>query len=213
MAIGNKLRTAAFLVATVLAAPAAAMTTFTFGAGTNTVNTIAMTEDGLTLTTRGFINFDASAFMSSGALGTPQNINNFSGNGWGVNNGGSGGLLGPGDALNLAFTPESVVLLSAVTFELDGAADQFTLYNGQSAVGTFNLPADPAADVHTFTGLDALLGAGAIGDNFTIATTAGGIRLQELTVDRVSAVPLPPAALLMGGVILAFAGGARLRRR
>ncbi len=180
-----------------LAGPAAAVT-FDFGAGSNTENTHALNMGGIDLTVRGFSGFTDATFTSSGNLGTATNINRTA-NGWGVNNGGSG-LIDVGDALNLDFSPTSIVLLSALVFELDGQPDQFTIYNDQTAIGTINLPADPGADTFALTDLGSLLSGSVVGSNFTIATNVGAIRLQSLTV---TPVPLPPAALLL---VAAFLG-------
>ncbi|MEM1046874.1 MAG: hypothetical protein AAGL24_11995 [Pseudomonadota bacterium] len=182
-----------------LAGPAAAVT-FDFGAGSNTENTIALNAGGIDLTVRGFTGFSDPVFTSTGVLGTAANINrNNAGNGWGVNGGGGGGLVGVGDALNLDFSPTSIVLLSALVFELDGEPDQFTIYNDQTAIGSINLPADPGADTFTLTDLGSLLSGSVVGSNFTIATNSGAIRLQSLTV---TPVPLPPAALLLAAAFL-----------
>lgn len=208
---------AAVLFGIGLAAIPAHAIVFTFGAGSNTANTVTLSEGGLDLTVKGFTGFDATAFGASGTLGTAANINrNNAGNGWGVNGGGGGGLIGVGDALNLDFSPNSVVLVSALVFELDGDADQFTLFNGQTAVQAFDLPADPAADTFTLSGLEALLGtANATGDNFTIATNSGAIRLQSLEVNSSSSVAVPlPAPFLMSLAVLAVGFGAvRVKRR
>lgn len=186
-----------------LTGPAAAAT-FGFGAGSNTQNTLALNAGGIDLTVRGFTGFSDPVFTATGVLGTAANINRTA-NGWGVAPGGSG-LIDVGDALNLDFSPTSIVLLSALVFELDGQPDQFTIYTDQTAIGTIDLPADPGADTFTLTDLGSLLSGSVVGSNFTIATNAGAIRLQSLTV---TPVPLPPAALLL---VAAFLGLVAVRK-
>ncbi|MBL4907324.1 MAG: VPLPA-CTERM sorting domain-containing protein [Sneathiella sp.] len=109
------------------------------------------------------------------------------------------------------------VILESVTFGYNGSDDRFAYFFDEGDNGSLDLinsalNANPTNDIYTFLGSllksGDFFGIGALGEN-------DDFKIRSLTVNRVSAVPLPAALPLYGAgiAILGFVGWRRKQKR
>ncbi len=175
----------ALIAAVVLSASAASAATVTYNfqaSGTNGA-TINYSSGGVDMTVTGAVGNVAVTNNGLGVTGNPE-----------------GGRLGLGESLTFDFGTTLVDQISGLIFESGGQTEQFGItIGGVSTVFTL-----PAAAGSSFVNIDftSLIPTGGV-SSFTIfglepdAAGNRGVKVGEITVNALTAIPLPAGGLLL----------------
>lgn len=189
-----------------LTAGSVSAATYVLGSGSDDLRMTTLASDHSPVSVSGYRDY---------AAGTEDVINRH-GTGWGVGRSGPAGIFMAGnEALAFDFSSATKRLISFDLFAKGPEEETLDLYVDGVYRTTVTIPAGSGASSRFSTRFDVESG-GYTGNVFAFVSTSPGdqgvsrgVRLSELSVEAVQAVPLPAGVLLLGSGLLLMAGKRR----